>query len=475
MSLFFTHKAEKLSDGFKEADDKRFQAVSPADVPQELFEKSDFDQGSVEKTGYSNYSYWRSTLQVFLKNRAALFFLCLLVVLLAFTFIQPLLPFQKSPTKIYNYDDTHKPIGNKAPYFSNALSEVPAGEGLLLEAEGKTWATVANGLSKTARNEKLLALSEEGAFTLVQNEEGVEGYVASNALRFDLSQGDEQKPYPKTGRMFMAGEITRYPAKEIYVSMQDIEIAAHEAYDKTFAATVTKQTPLRITPTSLSFWFGTNAIGQDLWSRIWAGTRTSLFIGVSVGLLCAVIGILVGALWGYVRKLDKLFTEIYNVLENIPATVIRMLITYIMRPSLSTIIFVMCLTGWMGMARFVRNQIVIIRDREYNLASRSLGTGTFQMILRNMLPYLVSVIMLRTAMAIPEAIGTEVFLTYIGLGLPVTMPSLGNLLNEGRIVMTDAALSYQLIFPAVVVSLITMSFYALGNAFADAADPRNHI
>ena len=83
--------------------------------------------------------------------------------------------------------------------------------------------------------------------------------------------------------------------------------------------------------------------------------------------------------------------------------------------------------------------------------------------------------MLRMALAIPAAIGSEVFLTYIGLGLPVSIPSLGNLINEGRIVMMSNSLRYQLIFPAIILSVITISFYIIGNVFADAADPRNHV
>ena len=134
----------------------------------------------------------------------------------------------------------------------------------------------------------------------------------------------------------------------------------------------------------------------------------------------------------------------------------------------------MCATGWLGMARFVRNQIVIIRDREYNLASRCLGTPTSRIISRNLLPYLVSVIVLRIALSIPGTIGWEVFLTYIGLGLPINTPSLGNLVNEGRRIIMSPSLRYQLVFPAVVLSIITISFYVMGNAFSDAADPRNH-
>ena len=91
------------------------------------------------------------------------------------------------------------------------------------------------------------------------------------------------------------------------------------------------------------------------------------------------------------------------------------------------------------------------------------------------LPYLVSVIMMRVAMAIPLAIGNEVFITYIGLGLPVSTPSLGNLINQGRMIMMNPSLQYQLVFPTVVLCIITVSFYIIGNAFADAADPKNHV
>ena len=194
-----------------------------------------------------------------------------------------------------------------------------------------------------------------------------------------------------------------------------------------------------------------------------------------VGVWEAIIGISVGALWGYVRYLDKAITAVYNVMDNIPSTIILVLMTYIMRPSIVTMVVAMCITGWLPMARFVRNQIIIIRDREYNLASRCLGTPIGRIILKNLLPYLVSVIMLRIALAIPGAIGQEVFLTYIGLGLPVSIPSLGNLINEGRVVMMSPSLRYQLIFPSIVLSVVTISFYIMGNSFADAADPRNHV
>ena len=206
-----------------------------------------------------------------------------------------------------------------------------------------------------------------------------------------------------------------------------------------------------------------------------AGTRTSIIIGLVVALSDLIFGVIIGMAWGYVRSLDKALTEIYNVISNIPQTLILILVSYILRPSMTTIIISMCMVGWMAMARFIRNQVVIFRDRDYNLASRCLGSSTLRIIIKNLLPQMVSVIMLQTSLAIPGAIGDEVFLTYIGLGIPTSQASLGNLVEAGRVLMMDSTLRYQLVFPAAVVAFITIAFYIIGNAFSDAADPKNHV
>ena len=230
-----------------------------------------------------------------------------------------------------------------------------------------------------------------------------------------------------------------------------------------------------IAPGQDGFVWGSNSIGQDLWARIWAGARTSLTIAFFVAVVEAVVGITAGVLWGYVRGLDPMFTELYNICDNIPSTIILILISYVASPSIKTLILGMSITGWIAMARFIRNQILIIRDRDYNVASRCIGTPTRRIVVRNLLPYLVSVIMLRMALTIPEAIGNEVFITYIGLGLSVETPSLGNLVNDGRKVMMQAGLRYQLLYPTLILSFVTIAFYLIGNAFSDAADPKNHL
>lgn len=205
------------------------------------------------------------------------------------------------------------------------------------------------------------------------------------------------------------------------------------------------------------------------------GTRTSLLIGFAVALIRGLVGVVMGLLWGYVRQLDFFFTELYNIVDNIPSTIILILASYVMKPGVTTMVIAMCVTGWLGIARFVRNQVLIIRDRDFNRASRCLGTAHGSHYREEpAAPYGVRYYAANGADH-PGAIGSEVFLTYIGLGLPLELPSLGNLVEAGRGLMMTPSLRYQLIFPAAVLSVITICFYMIGNAFADAADPKNHL
>ena len=228
-------------------------------------------------------------------------------------------------------------------------------------------------------------------------------------------------------------------------------------------------------PPCAGYLFGTDWMGRDMLKRTVAGLSLSIRLGLLTAAISAAVALalaLLASLGG--GLMDSLVCGLINLVMGIPHMLLLILISYIMQPGMLTMIISMCVVGWLGMARFIRNQIVIIRDRDYNLASRCLGTSTLRIITRNLLPYLVSVITLRMALAIPGAIGSEVFITYIGLGLPVSTPSLGNLINTGRKLISTSQ-SYQLVFPTIVLSIITISFYLIGNAFADAADPKNHV
>lgn len=215
------------------------------------------------------------------------------------------------------------------------------------------------------------------------------------------------------------------------------------------------------------FWMGTNSIGQDMWARLWAGVRTSLGLGVAVAVLEIFLGGMFGILWGLGRKTEGFFTEIYNIFDNIPQTLVLILLSYILKPGISTMLFALCITGWTEMARIVRNQVVVLRDRDYNVVSRCLGTGFFTMIRHNFLPYIMPLVALRTALTIPGVIGKEVLVTYIGIGLPAETVSLGNLIHEGRVFMGQPSLRYQMLYPLGMLIFLAISLYVVGNAFAD--------
>ena len=465
-----------LFDAKKRGLERHITAAVRGEPPvneDELFTLAGYDAAAAEKTGYSNYSYWRSTLNAFFHNRAAVAMLIVLALLLGFTVIQPFLPGQYGANTINNNPMTGMQLANQSPSLTTVYATVPDGMTLIGRRLNEGWYAVSNVVASIKARESFTIVEYGDEWCKVEYKD-LTGYV-KNSFQTKLKLPDDPAATPYESRSNFQMSLYQEPAdytnggEALYAQASSIR----EGEDGLVYAV--GETKLRTIPSDKAFLFGTNNIGQDLWARVWSGTRTSLWIGFVVGLFEALIGIMIGIVWGYVRALDRIITEIYNVLDNIPNTIILILISYIMRPGIGTLIFAMSLTRWLGMARFIRNQIVIIRDRDYNLASRCLGTSTGRIMVRNLLPYLVSVIMLRMALAIPGAIGSEVFITYIGLGLSVDTPSLGNLINEGRKLITSASLRYQLIFPAIVLSVITISFYIIGNAFADAADPKNHL
>ena len=226
-----------------------------------------------------------------------------------------------------------------------------------------------------------------------------------------------------------------------------------------------------ISPNS-EFWFGTDNMGRDYWAQVWCATRTSIMLAVSVSLGQIALGVLIGLVWGYVRKLDAFFTNLYNLIDNVPTIIYMTLIALMLGKTTLIMGVAMIGFGWLATARNVRNLVFMYRDREYNLASRCLGTSIWRILARNIFPYLVSVIILRLALAIPGTIAYDTTLTYLGL-MDISTPSLGILLRNARSYFLDYP--YLLIFPAAIVSIITITFYLVGNAFSDACDPRNHV
>jgi oligopeptide transport system permease protein len=229
----------------------------------------------------------------------------------------------------------------------------------------------------------------------------------------------------------------------------------------------------RYNPPSMQEWFGTDKNGMSLFDAVWAGAKTSISISVLATLITTVIGVVVGAIWGTSKKIDRVMLEVYNVITNVPQLLIIMVLSYTFGSGFWNLIFAMCVTGWLNTAYFIRVQVMIMRDREYNLASKTLGTPSMRMIVRNILPYLTSIIVTNVSQSLPAFISYETFLSFLGVGLSADVPSLGKLISE----YTNNMSNYPYLFwiPVTVLALVSVSLYIVGQTLADAADPRTHM
>lgn len=224
---------------------------------------------------------------------------------------------------------------------------------------------------------------------------------------------------------------------------------------------------------SIHWILGSGASGQSTFDAIWYGSS----ISVSMALICALInltiGVAVGAIWGFSKKFDIFMTEVYNVIANIPYILLISVIVLIMSASFWSMVFALTITGWIGIAYFIRTQVVIIRDREYNLASRCLGTPITRIATKNILPFMTSVIVTLAAAEIPSYISYEVFLSYIGMGL--SEMSLGKLIEASQNAMQTPGWGIEFWSPVAVASIITVVLYVVGQNLGDASDPRTHM
>lgn len=218
---------------------------------------------------------------------------------------------------------------------------------------------------------------------------------------------------------------------------------------------------------------GTGASGQSTFDALWYGSGISL----SLALICAAInmtvGILVGAVWGFSKKVDIFMTEVYNIIANVPYILLISVLVLIMSASFWTMVFALTVTGWLGIAYFIRTQVIIIRDREYNLASKCLGTPILRIATKNILPFMTSVIVTLLATEIPSYISYEVFLSYIGMGLKDM--SLGKLIEAAQVAMTTPGWELEFWAPVAVASIIAVVLYVVGQNLGDASDPRTHM
>ncbi len=224
---------------------------------------------------------------------------------------------------------------------------------------------------------------------------------------------------------------------------------------------------------SLKWIFGTGGMGNSIFYGIVSSARTSLLLALICATINMVIGIIIGAVWGYSKKVDAVMLVVYNIVANVPYILLISVLVYVIGSGFWSFVFALTITGWLGIAYFFRTQVMVIRDREYSLASRCLGTPINRIISKNILPFLTSVIVTVLATELPSYISYEVFLSFIGIGLSASVPSLGRMIQQAQ----GAFMTYPWEFwpPVAVASAITIILYVLGQNLADASDPRTHM
>lgn len=220
-----------------------------------------------------------------------------------------------------------------------------------------------------------------------------------------------------------------------------------------------------------NFWFGTDQYGRDQWTRIWFGTRISLLLAFIATFIDVIIGVSYGGVSGYFGgRIDNTMQRIIEVLVGIPNLVIIILAIIVLKPGLMSIIIAIVLTGWVSMARVVRGQVLKLKNMEYVLASQTLGLTHSKILLKDILPNSMAQIIITTMFTIPSAIFFEAFLSFIGLGLPAPMASLGTIINDGF--ESLQIFPHLVIFPSIIISLLLICFNLLGDGLRDALDPK---
>jgi oligopeptide transport system permease protein len=218
-------------------------------------------------------------------------------------------------------------------------------------------------------------------------------------------------------------------------------------------------------------WFGTDDLGRDYWARVWIGGRVSMAIGILAALLQGVVGIVMGSVSGFVGgKIDMLIMKLVDFLMAFPYLVWVTLIMLVTGAGLAPMILALTLTGWLTMARIVRGQILTLKNEEYVIAARALGAGSRRIILKHMIPNSMGVIIVNLTFAIPAAIFSEAFLSFIGIGMRAPMTSWGLLVSMGMKQLYNYPL--RLLIPCICISLTMLSLQIIGDGLRDALDPK---
>ncbi len=389
-------------------------------IPKEQWEKIDREERDKEKITRPSMTYWQDAWRRLKKNKFSMLGLIIIAILFAFAVFGPMI-------SNFSYSDQDLGLTNLPPRFD--IHEIDEDSFVYVRSD-----YVLIEVSEKGEILSRIPVAEDNIFEKfrIYNIDGKE-------VKIDYTLAARNKDIPDA------------PKFELTVNGENIEVA-NRVFNKTY-------------------WFGTDSHGRDLFVRVLYGARISLAIALVAATVNFFIGVLYGGISGYAGgRTDNIMMRIVDIISTVPLMLYVIMLMVVMGSGLKTIMVTLGTVYWVRMARIVRGQVLSLKEQEYVLAAKTLGATTWRILVRHLIPNAMGPIIVALTMQIPQAIFTESFLSFIGLGVSAPMASWGTLANDALGGLRSYA--YQLFFPSIAICITMLAFNFLGDGLRDALDPR---